>query len=331
MSNMDFLVELFTTCDARTKHAYICSAGYPQTMKSLAGSLLVNMILMVLTYGSPVPGGLFIPCMVVGATIGRLVGEFLKLVFPSLFILPSVYALIGAASVIAGVTRMTVSLTVILFEITGGLTHVLPLMMAIMTAKFVADSFGRKSIYEVEIRVKEYPYINHKRTLKTPDVTVDRLVVNCPTLRLDSSALIVNEAINDLRLLFPGGDSGIPVLDSKGYVFGFIQQSRLPGNALTPSPFFTPIFPFQNTSRDSTPSPDGNVDISMDISELLDTIQPLSVPCTTNLDFVLEIFLKLGVACVLVTNPQGQFMGVVHRKGMLDYLDREQEMESQYE
>lgn len=47
-----------------------------------------------------------------------------------------------------GVTRMTVSLVVIMFELTGGLEYIVPLMAAAMTSKWVADAFGREGIYE---------------------------------------------------------------------------------------------------------------------------------------------------------------------------------------
>lgn len=48
-----------------------------------------------------------------------------------------------------GATRMTVSLVVIMFELTGGLEYIVPLMAATMTSKWVADAFGREGIYEV--------------------------------------------------------------------------------------------------------------------------------------------------------------------------------------
>lgn len=44
---------------------------------------------------------------------------------------------------------MTVSLVVIMFELTGGLEYIVPLMAATMTSKWVADAFGREGIYEV--------------------------------------------------------------------------------------------------------------------------------------------------------------------------------------
>lgn len=45
---------------------------------------------------------------------------------------------------------MTVSLVVIMFELTGGLEYIVPLMAATMTSKWVADAFGREGIYEVK-------------------------------------------------------------------------------------------------------------------------------------------------------------------------------------
>lgn len=51
---------------------------------------------------------------------------------------------------LGGVTRMTVSLVVIMFELTGGLEYIVPLMAATMTSKWVADAFGREGIYEVQ-------------------------------------------------------------------------------------------------------------------------------------------------------------------------------------
>jgi chloride channel 3/4/5 len=54
-------------------------------------------------------------------------------------ITPAIYAIVGAAAVLAGVTRMTVSLVVIMIEVTNGLQYVLPLMFATMISKMVAE------------------------------------------------------------------------------------------------------------------------------------------------------------------------------------------------
>ena len=58
-----------------------------------------------------------------GALFGRLVGQAVSEVEAGVF------AMVGAAAFLAGVSRMTVSLAVIMFELTGALTYILPTMV----------------------------------------------------------------------------------------------------------------------------------------------------------------------------------------------------------
>ena len=63
------------------------------------------------------------PTLFAGAGFGRIVGQLLKhhVSFPT--VEPGTYALIGAAAVLGGMARMTISLTVILIEATGKPSH----------------------------------------------------------------------------------------------------------------------------------------------------------------------------------------------------------------
>lgn len=47
--------------------------------------------------------------------------------------------------------RTTVSLVVIMFELTDTLTYVVPLMLAVLTSKTVADALEPKGIYDLVI------------------------------------------------------------------------------------------------------------------------------------------------------------------------------------
>ena len=90
---------------------------------------------------------------------------------------PGLYAMVGAAATLSGVTRMTVSLVVIMYELTGGLLYIgewffskysrmncflVPLMVATMTAKWVADAFDQHGIYDKHIILNNYPFLDCK-------------------------------------------------------------------------------------------------------------------------------------------------------------------------
>jgi chloride channel 3/4/5 len=102
--------------------------------------------------------------MVVGGLGGRLIGHLIQWVvlrFPTspIFgdcaihpsgqscVTPGVYALIAAGSTMCGVTRLSVTLAVILFELTGSLDYVLPFSLAILVSKWTADWMEPLSIY----------------------------------------------------------------------------------------------------------------------------------------------------------------------------------------
>ncbi|EYB85745.1 hypothetical protein Y032_0292g1595 [Ancylostoma ceylanicum] len=112
----------------------------------------------------PVPAGIFMPVFVIGASFGRLVGESMAILFPdgirsnhTLGIHPGVYAVVGAASFCGSVTH-TISVAVIVFELTGQLMHILPVMIAVLVANIVCSYF-QPSIYDSIILIKELPYL----------------------------------------------------------------------------------------------------------------------------------------------------------------------------
>lgn len=76
----------------------------------LYGSL-VKLVLTTITFGCKVPSGIIIPALNGGAFFGRLVGQ--SITGPS----PGIFAMVGAAAFLAGISRMTISLCVIMFEV----------------------------------------------------------------------------------------------------------------------------------------------------------------------------------------------------------------------
>uniref|UniRef100_A0A3P8Z3S8 Chloride channel protein n=1 Tax=Esox lucius TaxID=8010 RepID=A0A3P8Z3S8_ESOLU len=113
----------------------------------------------------PIPSGAFMPVFILGAAFGRLVGEIMAALFPHgiLFdgilyrIIPGGYAVIGAAALTGAVTH-TVSTAVICFELTGQISHILPMMVAVILANMVAQGL-QPSLYDSIIQVKKLPYL----------------------------------------------------------------------------------------------------------------------------------------------------------------------------
>ncbi|CAL8280066.1 unnamed protein product [Lota lota] len=133
----------------------------------------------------PVPCGAFMPVFLIGAAFGRLVGEVMATMFPDGIhadgrvypIVPGGYAVVGAAALSGAVTH-TVSTAVIVFELTGQISHILPVMIAVILANAVAQSL-QPSLYDSIIRIKKLPYLpelgmghHEKYNIRVEDIMV---------------------------------------------------------------------------------------------------------------------------------------------------------------
>ncbi|NWY36240.1 CLCN2 protein, partial [Sylvia atricapilla] len=127
--------------------------------------ILMKFWMSALATTIPVPCGAFMPVFVIGAAFGRLVGESMAAWFPDGIhtdsniyrIVPGGYAVVGAAALSGAVTH-TVSTAVIVFELTGQISHILPVMIAVILANAVAQSL-QPSLYDSIIRIKKLPYL----------------------------------------------------------------------------------------------------------------------------------------------------------------------------
>ncbi|GAC73118.1 cl- channel CLC-3 and related proteins [Moesziomyces antarcticus T-34] len=166
---------LFRECEGGGDYDNLCQSWAQWRMvNSLLLATVLRTALVIISYGCKVPAGIFVPSMAIGATFGRMVGILVKALynaFPhwSLFsacqpdvpcITPGTYAFLGAAAALAGVTRITVAVVVIMFELTGALTYILPTMIVVGITKGVADWFSRGGIAEQMIKFSGYPFLD---------------------------------------------------------------------------------------------------------------------------------------------------------------------------
>uniref|UniRef100_A0A672G0P5 Chloride channel protein n=1 Tax=Salarias fasciatus TaxID=181472 RepID=A0A672G0P5_SALFA len=310
--------------------------GVYSAMWQLCLALIFKIIMTIFTFGLKVPSGLFIPSMAIGAIAGRIVGiavEQLAYYHHDWFlfkewcevgadcITPGLYAMVGAAACLGGVTRMTVSLVVIVFELTGGLEYIVPLMAAVMTSKWVGDAFGREGIYEAHIRLNGYPFLDAKEEFT--HTTLAREVMrprrsDPPLAVLTQDDLTVEElqaVINETSY------NGFPVIVSKESqrLVGFalrrditiaIENARRKqeGIMLNSRVYFTQHAP---TLPADSPRP-------LKLRSILD-MSPFTVTDHTPMEIVVDIFRKLGLRQCLVTH-NGRLLGIITKKDILRHM-----------
>ena len=74
---------------------------------------------------------------------------------------PGMYAFIGATCMLGGMTRMTISLCVILMETTDNIQYLLPIMLTLSLSKWVGDMFNI-SLYDMHVEIKCIPFLEFK-------------------------------------------------------------------------------------------------------------------------------------------------------------------------
>ncbi|GLJ18589.1 hypothetical protein SUGI_0331050 [Cryptomeria japonica] len=180
-------------------------------------------VLGLLTYGIAVPSGLFIPVILAGATYGRLVGILMGS-FTELD--QGLFAVLGAASFLGGSMRMTVSLCVILLELTNNLLMLPLVMVVLLISKAVGDAFN-SSIYDQIVHLKGLPFLEanaepYMRHLTAGDVVTGPLVTFSG----------IEKVGNILRVLKSCTHNGFPVIDEPPFseapvLCGLVLRSHL--------------------------------------------------------------------------------------------------------
>ncbi|KAL9271051.1 Chloride channel protein CLC-c-like protein, partial [Drosera capensis] len=199
------LASLFlNTNDDAIRNLFSTSTGREFRISSLFIFFFTIYFLGIITYGIAIPAGLFIPVILAGATYGRLVGRL----FSTISTLDTgLYALLGAASMLGGTMRMTVSLCVIILELTNDLLLLPLVMLVLLISKTVADCFN-KGVYDQIVRLKGLPFMeahaeHYMRQLVAGDV------VSGPLISFSG----VEKVGNIVHALQSTGHNGFPVID----------------------------------------------------------------------------------------------------------------------
>jgi len=319
----------------------VTTAGTLSMASLLITAAVLGFILTSITFGLQLPAGIILPSLAIGALYGRTLGVIVELIHKHhagaiLFaacepdvacVTPGTYAIIGAASALAGVTRMTVSIVVIMFELTGALTYVLPIMIAVMIAKWVGDAFSARGIYESWIRFNEYPYVENKDDNNIPHVPVVNIMTRMEEMTcIDSTKRYTVQSLKEL--LSTTTFRGFPVITTlssdtaaisktqrkeQNVLLGYISRTEL-SFALDPrgksdvqaqklEPDTNCYFAYEANAQHEH---------SIDLRPWMDQT-PITLSMNSSLQLAVSMFQKLGLRYLLFVD-RGAFRGMLTKK-----------------
>ncbi|KAL9129452.1 MAG: hypothetical protein Q9217_002086 [Psora testacea] len=338
--------KLFLECEGPHDYDGLCDTKNRWTMVlSLLFATVVRTLLVIISYGCKVPAGIFVPSMAIGASFGRMVGILVQAMheaFPHAkffatcepdvpCITPGTYAFLGAAAALSGIMHITVSVVVIMFELTGALTYILPTMIVVGVTKAVSERFGKGGIADRMIWFNGFPFLNNKEE-HTFGVPVSQVmtseITSLPSVGLNLRSLE--------HLLAQSKFQGFPILEdltSKNLI-GYIGRTELHyaiGRAkkegfISPNAkcFFRPpdSTALQTPSAAAPPITFDAIESStsqqtIDLSRFIDPT-PLAVHPRLPLETVMDLFKKMGPRAIIV-EYRGRVAGLVTVKDCLKF------------
>lgn len=214
---------IFNTNDDAIKNLFSKNTDTEFQPSSVLIFFITCYFLSILSYGIVAPAGLFVPVIVTGASYGRLVG---MIVGSYSNLNHGLYAVLGAASFLGGSMRMTVSLCVIILELTNNLLLLPLIMLVLLVSKTVADAFNG-NIYDLIMKAKGFPYLETHAEPYMRQLTVGDIVTG--PLQLFNGIEKVSNIVHVLRTT---KHNGFPVIDEPPLsecpiLFGIILRAHL--------------------------------------------------------------------------------------------------------
>ena len=214
---------IFNTNDDAIRNLFSRNTDDEFEYSSMFIFFITCFFLSIFSYGVVAPAGLFVPVIVTGASYGRFVG---MLVGKNSNLNHGLYAVLGAASFLGGSMRTTVSLCVIILELTNNLLLLPLIMMVLLVSKTVADAFNA-NIYDLIMKAKGFPYLETHAEPYMRQLTVGDVVTG--PLQMFKG---IEKVRNIVFVLKTTRHNGFPVIDEPPLseapvLFGLILRDHL--------------------------------------------------------------------------------------------------------
>ena len=157
----------------------VYGAGFPAmdsalwvrfSFELLLALFVMEMVANCATLGSGGSGGVFAPCLYMGAMLGGAYGMLIHAAFPDWTAGSGAYAMVGMAAFFAAAAKAPTTSILILFEMTNDYRIILPLMTATVGSVYISHQLLPHSIYTLKLYLRgiHYPYIEEAERAPEP-------------------------------------------------------------------------------------------------------------------------------------------------------------------
>ncbi len=201
--------------------------GYPVLQNAVEGHYVFVMLLVLmvgkmlatsLTIGIGGSGGVFAPTLFIGAMAGTAYGTIAHDALPTFTESAGAYGLIGMGAALGGATRAPITAVVILFELTGEYSIILPLMTAVVMAAGTSHLLSKDTIYTAKLWRRGVDL----DAPPPPDFTAGDIALPPPEPLRDNATLAAGAAALQRTAL-----GMLPVVDADGRYRGCLSAEDL--------------------------------------------------------------------------------------------------------
>ncbi|EDV27121.1 uncharacterized protein TRIADDRAFT_54756 [Trichoplax adhaerens] len=345
---------MFVTGEEAIKHLLSRNTHLEFDFGPLIAILVIYFLLSCWSSGTSVASGLVVPMLLIGSLYGRIVGRIMVHMFGIhragywTWIDPGAFALIGSASFFAGVSRLTMSLTVIMMEITNDVQFLLCIMTAVIIAKWVGDTITH-SLYHALMEMKCIPFLNWEPVIlhnKKDNVSIELFTAG-QIMAKNPLILRSRERVADIaKLLLNCQHCGFPIVkevEGTEIVCGIIKRPELNLIMLQEdlfesneaSPVDVPVLDYQQfieAPKHLEKPNEGPVkealekychdekynDLYIDLAHYYGQ-SPICVPESYSLYRVYALFRTLGLRHLIVTDTSNRISGIITRKDLMGH------------
>ena len=205
--------------------------GYPVLEGAIGGRYVLGLLLVFLlgkiaatslTLAIGGSGGVFAPALFMGAMLGSAFGLGAHDLLPAATAGAGAYGLVGMGAVFAAAGRAPITAVIIVFELTGDYSVILPLMLAVVIATAISRRLSADSIYTLKLRRRGIDIERPALAGPLAGLRVGQAMQPPP------QALAADVGLTEIAAAFLAQGRGVlPVVDDTGLLIGVLRAREV--------------------------------------------------------------------------------------------------------